>query len=162
MFSPHWAAIWSGMVFRVYLVSFLSLLIASPAIACSCLRAESAAAHSESYDLVFLGTVIDSGEARDPRSFWQRNWDWMRGRSGPDFRDTITTFQVDETFKGAPGRNIALRHLGGEYGATCGVSFPPGRQLVILAYPRAEGGYSTSLCAMAQVGEDEYRDALLD
>lgn len=150
------------MVLRYFCASLVCLLIALPAMACSCMRAETAAEQSENYELVFIGTVIDTGQARDPRTFWQRNWDWMRGRPAPDFRDTITTFQVDEPLKGEPGRNIAIRHLGGEFGAACGVSFSQGRQLVILAYPRADGGYATSVCAMAQFSEDDYRDALLD
>lgn len=150
------------MMSRFLVATLLSILLALPALACSCLRAESAAEQAETYELVFLGTVIDTGAARDPRNVWQRNWDWMRGRPAPDFRDTITTFQVDETFKGQPGRNIAIRHLGGEHSAACGVDFLIARQQVILAYPRAEGGYSTSLCAMPQFSQDDYRDALLD
>ena len=70
------------MVLRYFCASLVCLLIALPAMACSCMRAETAADQSENYELVFIGTVIDTGQARDPRTFWQRNWDWMRGRPG--------------------------------------------------------------------------------
>lgn len=150
------------MLVRFLASIFVASCVCLPAMACSCMIPETAAEQAEGYELVFFGTVIDTGEARDPRNVWQRNWDWLRGRSAPDFRDTITTFQVDETFKGQPGRNIAIRHLGGAYSAACGVSFLRGRQQVILAYPRADGGYATSSCAMPQFSEDAYREALLD
>lgn len=135
-------------------------LIALPALACSCMRAESAAEQAESADIIFVGRVIDSGPA-EKRGWWKQFTDWVTGQPEPMMLDDITTFQVDEVLKGAPGENVAIRHVNGAHSATCGISFPRGEALLILAYRRHdESGYSTSLCSLPQFSEEEFRDAL--
>ncbi|MCI4644092.1 MAG: hypothetical protein MRY64_04855 [Hyphomonadaceae bacterium] len=144
------------------LLGALALLLAAlPALACSCMRAESAAAQAETADIVFIGRVIDSGPVGDPRGWWKQVSDWATGRPAPRMIEDITTFQVDEALKGAPGRNVPIRHVNGNHSATCGVSFPRGEAVLILAYRQHDGsGYATSLCSMPQFPVEEFRAAL--
>lgn len=125
------------------------------------MRAQSAAEQADNADIVFIGRVIDSGPEGDPRGWWKRLSDWTLRRPAPMLVHDITTFQVDEALKGDPGENIAIRHINGDYSATCGVSFRRGEAILILAYRQHDGsGYSTSLCSMPQFSVDEFRAAL--
>jgi hypothetical protein len=147
---------------RSALLGALALtLIALPALACSCMRAESAAQQAETADIIFIGRVIDAGPVGDQRGWWKQFSDWVTGQPEPMMIEDITTFQVDEVLKGAPGENVAIRHVNGAHSATCGVRFERGEALLILAYRRHdESGYATSLCSLPQFSEQEFRDAL--
>lgn len=149
---------------RSLILGALALFIAAlPALACSCMRHDSAEEQAETADLIFIGRVIDAGPAPDPRGWWQKLGDWATGQPKPLQMENITTFQVDEALKGDPGQNIALRHVSGLYSATCGVDFPRGEAVLILAYRRHDGsGYTTSLCSLPQFSEDEFRAVLAD
>ena len=148
---------------RSALLGALALfLVALPALACSCMRAESVAQQAETADIVFIGRVIDTGPAGDRRGWWKQFTDWVTGKPEPMMIEDITTFQVDEVLKRDPGENVAIRHVNGAHSATCGVSFPRGEPLLILAYRRHdESGYSTSLCSLPQFSEQDFRDALI-
>lgn len=146
---------------RLLALAAAALLIAAlPARACSCLGHDSAAEQAASADLIFIGRVIDTGPERDPRGFWKRLDDWTKNRP-PPHRQTLTTFQVDEALKGDPGRNITLRHSSGaQGGADCGLDFPRGEALLIIAFRDHDGGYATSLCSMPQFPPEAFREAL--
>lgn len=142
---------------RAFLLAALAALISAlPAMACSCLRFESAAEQAQSAELIFIGRVIDSGPERDPRTRMKRLGDWWAGRP-PPVRGHITTFQVDEALKGTPARNISLHHLPSTLSSQCGIDFRRGQALLVLAYPRTEGGYGTSLCALPQFPTESFR-----
>lgn len=146
---------------RLLVLAAAVLVVAAlPASACSCLGHDSAAEQAEDAELIFIGHVIDTGPERDPRGLFKRFDDWTKNRP-PPYRQHITTFQVDETLKGEPGRNIALRHSSGAHGgADCGLDFPRGEPVLIIAFRSADGGYATSLCSMPQFPVEAFRDAL--
>ena len=142
---------------RLATLALLSVFAAAlPAVACSCVRADSAAAQAESADLVFVGQVLHSGLERDTRTLMQRIRDIASGRAEP-LPNTVTTFQISELLKGEVDRDVSLVHLDGRYSATCGIDFAGRTQVLILAYARAEGGYGSSLCHAPQFPIDDFR-----
>lgn len=143
--------------YRYMLVSLAAGLLGSvPAWACSCLGFNSAQEQISAVDLVFEGQVINVALEKDRRGVLQRVVSWFGGGNRARMRMTITTFQVNRAIKGDAGRNIAIRHLAGEYSATCGTDFPRGEPIVVLAYARAPGDYGASLCSQAQFTLDDY------
>lgn len=148
---------------RIFTVCLALSALALPSYACSCMMADSAETQADGHEVVFIGQVIDTRPPPDPRSWWKRFTDGITGREGPGHMEIITTFQVDEALKGAPGDTIAIRHTKGEYSATCGISFAQNTTHVVLASPRFDdGGFTTSLCSGAQFSADDFRDALAD
>ena len=143
-------------VFVSLVAGMLSLGVAPAAHACSCMQYQSAADQAEAADIIFVGHVVDAGPARDTRGFWQRLSDWSNGHK--PVRDEITTFQVDQAIKGDVDGDLSIRHLPGVHGATCGVSFPKGQEVTVLAYARSDGQITTSLCSWPQFTADEFRE----
>jgi len=142
------------MVNRILILSVLSAAMAPLAMACSCIQTGSAAEQMKSADFVFEGQVIDISPERDPRTTWQ----WLIG--APVDRQTITTFQVNQTLKGSPGRNIALKHWNSLQSERCGVSFRRQSVQIVLAYKQSNGFYGTSLCTLPQFPDQDYIDAV--
>ena len=112
-------------------------LSALPALACSCLRPQSAAEHAQRADVVFQGTAIGSRRAAD---------------------GAVTVFQVGNVLKGRLGSTVEVTHRTDS--AACGVTFRPGETTLILADRAPDGRVSTNLCARSMFPEREYRQAL--
>jgi hypothetical protein len=118
------------------LALLLSLIVAVPAGACSCV-AESPQSKFQRAEFAFIGTAIDK-----------------RGSFGEQY----TTFRVDERFKGAFGATVELRT---GTGSSCDVSFGMGDQVGLLPHQDgdrfAAGSCSTmapdEMRAAAQAGE---------
>ena len=112
-------------------------LSAAPALACSCLRPESAAQHAQAADVVFKGAPI--GSRRTPYG-------------------AVTVFRVASVLKGRVGATVEVTH--GTDSAACGVLFQPGQPVLVLADRAAGGRVSTNLCSQPMFSEREYRQAL--
>lgn len=129
-----------------------------PAFACSCMFPDSAKAQVEGSDIVFEGQVIKVAPEKLRLSWWQRIRRAVLGPPEFEMRNDVTTFQVNREIKGKAGQNMAISHLPGEFGATCGISFRPGETYVILAFETTEPGvYSTSLCSSAAYPSEDYQ-----
>ncbi len=117
----------------------LALVLSSgAALACSCMRPQSAAAHAASADTIFVGEAIGEARRRD--------------------REVVTRFRVEQVLKGKMSPTLLVRH--GLDSAACGVQFQPGARVLVLAR-RGEGGeLETSLCSGPMFPEAEYRRAL--
>lgn len=113
-------------------------LSAGASLACSCLRAESAASHAAMADVVFAGRAIDTR------------------RLGPN--EAATSFRVEAALKGRTGGVVQVGH--GLESAACGVTFRPGERVLVLASRGPRGELRTSLCSRPQFPEAEYRRAL--
>ena len=113
-------------------------LSAGSALACSCLRPESAAQHAREADVVFKGTPIGS----------------RRTREG----DAVTVFRVGDVLKGRLGSTVEVLH--GTSSAACGLTFRPGQPVLVLADRAAGGRISTNLCWQPMFSERQYRQAL--
>ncbi len=138
---------------RASIASITALLFLPAAYACSCMGFDSADEQIASADLVFEGEVINVALQKDDRPFWRRLF------SRPAMQRHITTFHVYRAFKGEPDNTVAVVHLGGEHGATCGVDFPQNQPSVILAYRRADGSFGSSLCTRAQFDVEAFERA---
>ncbi|MEO0466776.1 MAG: hypothetical protein AAF216_09550 [Pseudomonadota bacterium] len=134
--------------------AIVSLAMAPAAFACSCMQYQSASEQAEAADVIFVGHVVDAGPARDTRGFFQRLQDWSTGHK--PMRDEITTFQVDRVIKGGVDGDLSIRHLPGIHSATCGVSFPKGQEVIVLAYSGSDGQLTTSLCSWPQFTADAF------
>lgn len=135
-------------------VFLVTLVAGGSAAACSCLRADPAEGHlaSSQAALVFKGRVIGT------RSFGDGS--------------AATTFRLQDVLRGRAGRTVVIEHAVDS--AACGVSFVPGRSVLVLANRRAPETQasrwsrrrdaapplSTSLCSQPHFPEADYRRAL--
>jgi len=127
---------------------------AGSAMACSCLRAETAESHLYSSN----AALVFKGRSAGTRSF----------RDGT----AATTFRVQEVLRGRAGRMVVIRHRIDE--AACGLSFVPNQTALVIADRGGPAGFDerpgqrrappyplrTSLCSRPQFSEAEYRRAL--
>jgi hypothetical protein len=125
------------------ILAALSLLLASaaPAAACSCVGFASAEEHLAGTDVVFIGRVVDSRPA--PQGGYRM----------------VTTFEVIETLKGAPGRIVRVAHSA-DVCCICGLTFRRGQEGLVFAHAGVDGGLSTSSCSAPRFSLDEYREGL--
>lgn len=135
-------------------VFVVTLVAGGSAAACSCLRPDTAEGHlaSSHAALVFKERGVGT------RSFGDGS--------------AATTFQLEEVLRGRAGRTVEIEHAVDS--AACGMSFTPGRSVLVLATRRAPGTQasrssrrggaapvlSTSLCSQPQFPEAEYRRAM--
>lgn len=126
------------------------------ALACSCMRFETAEAQLAIADLAFEGQVINVAPERDRRPFWQR---WLRERPVTRY---VTTFQVYWSLKGDAGNTVALTHLGGENSAACGLDFEQTDPFIVLAYRNTDGSFGSSLCTQAQFSTAAFLEASIN
>lgn len=111
-----------------------AVLFAGDALACSCLRPESAAQQMADAQLVFIGRV----ERTTPR-----------GNDGM----AVTRFAALRTLKGEHQASRTIEHH--TVSATCGVTYTPDSYVIVIA--GAEGGrLSTSLCQQAGFDWSDY------
>ncbi len=110
------------------LVALSALLWADPSMACSCARNPTAENILEDATAVFTGVARQSTPATQGQS--------------------ITTFTVVESFKGATaGATVRVLHRSGS-SASCGVRFTPGQTYTLAAYRgSADQGLTASLCS---------------
>jgi hypothetical protein len=92
-------------------------------------------------DVVFIGRVVESEPA--PQGAHRM----------------VTTFEVIETLKGAPGRVVRVAHSA-DICCICGLTFRRGQQGLVFAHARADGSLGTSSCSAPRFSLDEYRAAL--
>lgn len=140
-------------VSKLCLISLLVFSLAPDAMACSCLRFDSAQAQLDAADIAFEGKVIHAGPEKDKRVFWQR---WFRPLKT---RRQVTRFHVYRSFKGDPDSSVAIVHLGAENSAACGLDFRQAEPIVVLAYRNSDGTYGSSLCTQAQFGAAAFETA---
>lgn len=111
--------------------------VAAPALACSCMPPESAAAQLEGADVLFRGVPISrSVDARG---------------------EAVTQFRVQDVIKGRRTDRIGIRHRLDS--AACGLQFAPRASVLVIANVGEGGALRTSLCAMPRFSEAEYRGA---
>jgi len=115
-------------------------VMASAALACSCVAYRDAEAHLAEVDVAFVGVAVKTT------------------RAALGSRERVTTFRVSEALKGAPARTIRVRHEIGD-GGNCGISFPRNTPLLVLAY-NYNGRLATSMCSAPRFGEEAYRAAV--
>ena len=114
--------------------------LAGAALACSCVRPESAAAQLADADLMIVARAAE-----------------VRRLPGEvDNRRADTRFTVSRTIKGEVRRNWWIRH--GRDSPMCGVDFRPGQEYVVIAH-RAEGKMWTGLCSRAWFPIEDYERA---
>ncbi len=118
-------------------VAAIMTLASGAAMACSCLRAESAGQHLERIDLAFVGTVTD-----------------VRRAEGDQL---VTRFRVHETLKGRAARTLSVRHR--TQSAACGMRYKVGERALVLANGSDAEGWRTSLCSAPQFPVSEYKRA---
>jgi len=119
------------MLLRFLFTALLLISLTSTAVACSCVGIEdkSVGEHLSS-DSIFVGTPISTRYEPSDNDF------------GPT---VITTFQVDQIFRGNPEkRKIEISHR--QDGAACGVWFMLGERQMVSAY-ETDAGFNTSSCS---------------
>ncbi|MBI2261790.1 MAG: hypothetical protein HYU62_09020 [Caulobacterales bacterium] len=114
--------------------------LAGAALACSCVRPDSAADQLQDAELMIVATAAEVRR--------------LPAEDGVRLADT--RFTVTRTIKGEVRRNWWIRH--GRDSPMCGVEFRPGQEYVILAH-RAEGRLWTGLCSRAWFPIEEYERA---
>jgi len=111
------------------------VLPATPAAACSCVRApgDGEAAFYDEADVVFAGEMV---ERRDPP--------FSLSRSSADLGTRV--FEVATVFKGSASRRQGV--LSPVSGASCGLELPTDRRVLVFARERGDhgSGLMTSLC----------------
>lgn len=109
------------------LLVLATVLLADPALACSCARNPTAEKILEGATAVFTGTVRQSVPATPGHS--------------------LTTFTVTESFKGVrAGSTVRVVHRSGS-SASCGVKFAPGETRTLAAYGESGQEFTTTLCS---------------
>jgi len=114
--------------------------LAGAALACSCIRPESAAAQLEDADLMIVARVAEVRR--------------LPPAEGNPMADT--RFTVSRTIKGEVRRNWWIRH--GRDSTMCGAEFRPGREYVVIAH-RSEGRLWTGQCSRAWFPIEDYERA---
>jgi hypothetical protein len=114
--------------FACLLLVLATILLADPALACSCARNPTAEKILEGATAVFTGTVRQSVPATPGHS--------------------MTTFTVTESFKGVrAGSTVRVVHRSGS-SASCGVKFAPGETRTLAAHgSESERELATTLCS---------------
>ncbi len=114
--------------------------LAGAALACSCIRPESAAAQLADADLMIVARVAEV-RRRPPEE-------------GSPMAET--RFTVSRTIKGEVRRNWWIRH--GRDSAMCGIEFRPGREYVVIGH-QARGRMWTGQCSRAWFPLEDYERA---
>lgn len=118
------------------LAAGLLLLVAGPALACTCAPETTAAEQLDGADQAFVGRVLHS----------------RIGRAG----EGRTVFRVEEALKGGGRGNVAVSHP--TDGPTCGVRYRKGDRLLVLAV-RDGRTLGTNLCLLPRHPLEEFRAA---
>lgn len=117
-----------------------ALFAGSVALACSCVRYANAAEHAAQAETMFVGRVLTSTPAEGLRS--------------------TTRFTVLETLKGEASGEIDVIHVDERgAGATCGIGYTAGQEVLVIASTSARG-LVTSSCSAPRWPIEEYRAAL--
>ena len=116
-------------------VAAVSALAAGAALACSCMRFDSAAEQLTQADVMFVGRVIATTELEPGRA--------------------ETRFEVLRTLKGPASREAEVGHTINDGGAACGVEFAAGDTMAVIAYER-DGRLETNLCSMPEFPLQDY------
>ena len=123
-------------------VALVVAAVAAPAaaLACSCMRQESAAAHLRAADLAFEGRALGT-------------------RVAPG-GEAVTRFRVSQVLKGRRVPNtVEVGHQ--TNGAACGLSYRPGAAVLVLAHRVEPNRHRTGLCSTPQFPLAAYRTAAL-
>lgn len=129
------------MPLRTLLLALAALgLSAGAALACSCVRFPTAAAHVAATDVIFIGEVERSAAVAGAQ------------------HQRATTFRVIETLKGEVGEQATVGHSE-DICCVCGIEFKAGERVLVFAH-RSEGGLATSSCSAPRFSEAQYRAAL--
>jgi hypothetical protein len=114
---------------------------AGAALACKCVQHRDAGTQLEQAQLMVVA-----------RAEWTRS---ERGAADPG--QVVTRFVVSRTLKGQARRDWRIAHH--VQSPTCGVTFQPGREYVLLAGPEL-GRMTTSLCQQPQFPLADYERAV--
>ena len=136
-------------------LAILAFTMSAPALACSCLPPPSAQDQFDSSEIMFIGTVIDSGPKKDIRPWYAWMTPWHEPSLTPWDAEQVTTFQVDRMLKG-PNTLDTITFAHGVSGASCGVVFSTQQSGLFIGYKRTDGFYSTSLCSMPFFSDEEF------
>ena len=121
-----------------------SVLAASAAWACSCVRYESAAQQLAQADVMFTGRVVSATNH-------------ALGDDHPESWVT-TRFEVRRTIKGEAQAEQVVLHAT-DMGGNCGVQFVPGQDYTVIAHRRPDGALTTSSCSAPQFPLADYEQA---
>lgn len=140
---------------KAVILSLAALIFVYPAFACSCLFPESAEQQLENSNLVFIGTVIDTGPRDIKRPWWHWFTPWEERVETEWDAQHITTFQVDRMLKG-PDTLDTITFVHGVSSAACGVRYQSQQSGVFIGYEQSDGYYSTSLCSSARFPAEDF------
>ncbi len=125
--------------------AFLTMLLGSPAWACSCAPAidcysVSPASPSRVSGPAFVGTVLQVTERSPTDSFLDR---------------VKVKFRIDEALSALPAGLREMEVFTGQGGGDCGIHFAPGERYLILSHLGKDGRAHTGFCS----GTRPFRDA---
>lgn len=142
---------------------------AAQASACSCSAASNVDDQAASYELIFVGTPIQSVSLTPPpdqpkRSIWQRLQFWKPAPPvialTPISGMHATEFRIKNVLKGPDSETVTIHHMSGD-GASCGINFPDtSQEKLLLASLSKDGKYHTNGCAYPQFSVAEFQAAL--
>jgi len=142
-------------LFKFVAASLGALTLASQAFACSCLFQETAEQQFDKAEILFIGTVVDTGPRQIKRAWWHWFTPWDDLVEPEWDAEHVTTFQIDRMLKG-PETLDTITFVHGVSSAACGIRFETQQAGVFIGYTQSDGYYSTSLCSSARFSESEF------
>lgn len=131
---------------------------ARPALACTCAAdsprevLEQHGTGLDTSDLVFVGSVADSGESDVTRE----------GASRPPIPGVALLFTVDTVYVGEAGQTLVVHAPGGPpYSGNCSIGVPDGKQFVV-AWKNPDGFLVSGMCGIFPIENAPPTDVLAE
>ena len=123
------------------------LILPGPALACSCMRFDSARDHVDRTAVIFEGVAVETRKVADSPD------------SSMSQYARRTSFRVTRRWKGKVGETVAIDHSEAVC-CICGVAFEPGKSYRIFAIRGNKGRLHTSTCTAPRFDWAEYEAVL--
>lgn len=142
-----------NLLFLAVAAAVLSIVLADPVSACSCIPPAAPAKALEQADAVFSGKVL---KIKREKSVYKKDTGVQPGPVGGLFASVEAVFEVDKTWKGTDKKTVSV--FTASNSAACGFDFQTGRSYLVYASRDDRQRLITTLCtrtkSLSAAGED--------